>query len=172
MSLYGSVNLVNAYCNLLAIFLLGAALCSICMFISSLTESIVVSAVLCFGILFVLYQMDSFAENLTGSGKNSYIGFLLLAIALAVFIWYMTKNIYIAIIPSVSLIIVLNLLYKLSLTLVAGKINLVMSYIAIFSRLDAFMNGILDLGAVVYYLSITGLFVLFTIYTFERKRWN
>ena len=42
MSFYGEVNMVGAYCNLFAIFLLGAALCAICMFISSLTESIIV----------------------------------------------------------------------------------------------------------------------------------
>ncbi|MGN0714597.1 MAG: ABC transporter permease subunit [Anaerovoracaceae bacterium] len=172
MSFFGDVNLFSAYCNLLAIFLLGAALCAICMFISSLTENIIVSAILCFGVMFVLYQMNSFAENLTGSAKNSYIGFVVLALALAFFIWFMTKNIYVALIPSISIVIVLNVLYKVSLRLVAGKINLVMSHIAVFSQLDRFMNGIIDLNAVIYYLSISALFVLFTVFTFERKRWN
>ena len=172
LSFYGEVNLVSAYCNLFAIFLLGAALCAICMFISSLTESIIVSAILCFGVMFVLYQMDSFAESLSSSAKNSYIGFTLIAVALAVFIWYMTKNIYIALIPSMVVMIALNFLYKFSLQLVAGKINLVMSNIAIFSKLDRFMNGVIDVNAVIYYVSIIALFVLFTVYTFERKRWN
>lgn len=172
MSFYGQVNMVGAYCNLFAIFLLGAALCAICMFISSLTESIIVSAVLCFGVMFVLYQLDSMLESLTPSAKNSYIGFILLAVALAAFIWFMTKNIYVAIIPSVTVVIILNVLYRFSLTLVAGKINLMLSSIAIFSKLNGFMNGIFDINAMIYYLSIVGLFVLFTIYTFERKRWN
>ena len=122
--------------------------------------------------MFVLYQMDSFASGLTPSAKNSYIGFIIIAIALAVFIWFMTKNIYIALIPSTIVVIILNFLYQFSLTLVAGKINLIMSNIAIFSKLDRFMNGIFDITAIVYYLSIAALFVLFTIYTFERKRWN
>ena len=172
LSFYGEVNLVSAYCNLFAIFLLGAALCAICMFISSLTESIIVSAILCFGVMFVLYQMNSFAESLSSSAKNSYIGFTLIAIALAVFIWYMTKNIYIALIPSMIVMIALNVLYKFSLQMVAGKINLIMSNIAIFSKLDRFMNGVIDVNAVLYYVSIIALFVLFTVYTFERKRWN
>lgn len=172
LSFYGEVNLVSAYCNLFAIFLLGAALCAICMFISSLTESIIVSAILCFGVMFVLYQMNSFAESLSSSAKNSYIGFTLIAIALAVFIWYMTKNIYIALIPSMIVMIALNVLYKFSLQMVAGKINLIMSNIAIFSKLDRFMNGVIDVNAVIYYVSIIALFVLFTVYTFERKRWN
>ncbi|MCI8609864.1 MAG: ABC transporter [Firmicutes bacterium] len=172
MSMYGQVNLVSAYCNLFAIFLLGAALCAICMFISSLTESIIVSAVLCFGGMFVLYQLDGILENLTPSAKNSYIGFILLAVFLAIFIWFMTKNIYIAIIPSAVVVILLNVAYRFSMTLVAGKINLMLSSIAVFSKLNNFMNGIFDVNTTIYYLSIAGLFVLFTVYTFERKRWN
>ena len=172
MSFFGQVNFTVAYSTLFAIFLLGAALSAICMFISSLTENIIVSAVLCFGIMFVLYQMDNFADGLTPSAKNSYIGFIVLAVALAVFIWFMTKNIYVAIIPSVIVVIILNILYKVSLSFVAGKINLIMSNVAIFSKLDNFMNGIFDINTLVYYLSIVALFVLFTIYTFERKRWN
>ena len=172
MSFFGEVNMVGAYCNLFAIFLLGAALCAICMFISSLSDSIIVSAILCFATMFVLYQMNAFSEGLTPSAKNSYIGFILVAVALAVFIWYMTKNIYIAVIPSLIIMIALNFLYQFSLGFVAGKLNLVMDNIAVFSKLDWFMNGVFDVNAVAYYLSIVALFVLFTIYTFERKRWN
>ncbi len=172
MSFYGDVNLVAAYSNLFAIFMLGAALCAICMFISSLTESIVVSAVLCFGIMFVMYQIDSFASNLTGSSKSSYVGLIVIAGALLLFLWYMTKNIYLALLPSVIAFGVLSLIYKYSMTFVATKINLVQSNVAAFSKLDNFMNSVFDVTTIVYYLSIVVLFVLFTIYTFERKRWN
>ena len=84
----------------------------------------------------------------------------------------MTKNIYIAIIPSAVVVILLNVAYRFSMTLVAGKINLMLSSIAVFSKLNNFMNGIFDVNTTIYYLSIAGLFVLFTVYTFERKRWN
>ena len=172
MSAYGEVNFIQAYSNLFAIFLLGMALCAICMFISSLTESIIVSAILCFACMFLLYQMNSFAEALTGSQKNSLIGLALLAIALAVFIWYMTKNIYIALIPSLACAIALVLINNASKVALAGKINLVMSSVSVFNRINNFMNGIFDVTALIYYISIIVLFVLFTVYTFERKRWN
>ena len=172
MSAYGEVNFIQAYSNLFAIFLLGMALCAICMFISSLTESIIVSAILCFAVMFLLYQMNSFAEALTGSQRNSIIGFALLALALFVFILFMTRNIYIALIPSLIAAIVLVVVNNLSKVALAGKINLVMNGIAVFNRINNFMNGILDVTAIIYYLSIIVLFVLFTVYTFERKRWN
>lgn len=172
MSAYGDVNFIQAYSNLFAIFLLGMALCAICMFISSLTESIIVSAILCFACMFLLYQMNSLASNLTGSQRNSIIGFVVLAILLAVFIWYMTKNIYIALIPSLICAIALVVINNASNVALAGKINLVMGSVAIFNRINNFMNGIFDVTALIYYISIIVLFVLFTVYTFERKRWN
>lgn len=172
MSFYGNVNFAQAYANLFAIFLLGMALCSICMFISSLAENIVVSAVLCFAVMFVLYQMNTFAESMSPSANRAFIGFLVLAAALAVFIWYMTKNIYIAAIPSVIAVIILVLIRNASEYAMAGKLNLMMSCMAVFAPLENFKQGILDVYAVIYYVSIVVLFVLFTVYTFERKRWN
>ncbi len=172
MSAYGEVNLPQAYANLLAIFILGMALCAICMFISSLAESIVVSAVLCFACMFLLYQMNTFAQNLTPSQNTAFIGFVLIALALAVFIWFMTKNIYVAAIPSLVVMIALVLIRNASRIALAGKLNLVMSSIAVFNKLDNFMLGMIDIPALIYYLSIIVLFVLFTVYTFERKRWN
>ena len=172
MSFFGEVNMLSAYSNLLAIFLLGAALCAICMFISSLSDNIIISAILCFAVMFLLYQMSSLSEKLQTSAKVSYIGFIILAVFLAVFIWFMTRNIYIALIPSFIVVIVLSILYKISMGLVAGKINTMMNGVAIFSKLNNFSSGIFDLAAVIYYLSVSGLFVLFTIFTFERKRWS
>ena len=172
MSAYGDVNFAQAYSNLFAIFLLGMALCAICMFISSLTESIIISAVLCFACMFILYQMNSFADSLTASQRNSIIGFAIIAVALAVFIWYMTKNIYIALVPALVVAIALVAINNVSKVAMAGKLNLVMSGIAVFNRINNFMNGILDVTAIIYYISIIVLFVLFTVYTFERKRWN
>ena len=172
MSFYGEVNFGQAYANLFAVYLLGMALCAICMFISSLTESIVVSAVLCFACMFLLYQMNTFATSLTPSQGTAFMGFIILAILLAIFIWYMTKNIYVAVIPSLIVAIALVIIRNASRLALAGKLNLVLSSIAVFGKLENFMDGILDVPALIYYLSIIVLFVLFTVYTFERKRWN
>ncbi len=172
MSFYGKVNFAQAYANLFAVYLLGMALCAICMFISSLTESIVVSAVLCFACMFLLYQMNTFATKMTPSQSTAFIGFIIMAVCLAIFIWFMTKNIYVAVIPSLIVAIALVLIRNASRVALAGKLNLVMSSVAVFSKLDNFMEGILDLPALIYYASIIVLFVLFTVYTFERRRWN
>ena len=122
--------------------------------------------------MFLLYQMNTFATSLTPSQSTAFMGFIILAILLAIFIWYMTKNIYVAVIPSLIVAIALVIIRNASRLALAGKLNLVLSSIAVFGKLENFMDGILDVPALIYYLSIIVLFVLFTVYTFERKRWN
>ena len=82
------------------------------------------------------------------------------------------ENLSIAAIPTAALILVLTLVKRFSRTLLAGKINLMMNGAALFKPLENFKAGIVDLYAVLYYASITVLFVLFTMFVFERRRWN
>lgn len=172
MSFYGKVNFAQAYTNLLAVFLLGMALFAICMFISSLTDNIIVSAVLCLAVTFLLYQMNGFARAFSPSAARSYLGLVLLAALYGVFVWYLTRNIYIAAIPSAAGIVVLTLVRRFSQTLLAGKINLMMNGAALFKPLENFKAGIVDVYALICYVSVTVLFVLFTMFAFERRRWR
>ena len=172
MSMYGEVNMLQAYTNLLAVFLLGMALFAICMFISSLFENIVVSGLISFAVAFLLYQMNSFAEAFSTSASRSFMGLIILVVIYAIYVLCMTRNIFIAIIPSVIAAMILFLINNFKETLMAGRLNLVMSSIAIFKPLENFKAGIVDVYAIIYYVSIIALFVLFTIYTFERRRWK
>ena len=42
--------------------------------------------------------------------------------------------------------------------------------LALFDRISDFTNGIFDLTAIVYYLSVTGLFCFLTVQSMEKKR--
>lgn len=172
MSIYGDVNFKAAYCNLLIVFLLGAALCSICMFISSMTESIIVSAAVCFAVNFLIYQMSSFDDVFTKSISNSFLTLILVGIAVWLFMWYITKSVILSIIPAVAVLVSCLIIKTIAGSLLAGKISLAANSFALFSRVTLFMNGVFDLTAVVFFVSLAVLFVLFTVFTFERKRWK
>lgn len=58
LSKYGAVPMGDAYMGILAFFLYGMASIAICLWVSSLTESQVIAAVLGFGLLFLGYMMD------------------------------------------------------------------------------------------------------------------
>lgn len=106
-------------CTFLGIFLLGAAMIAINIFISSLTESMVVAAVVGMAAGLVIDIMSYFISTITVE-------------------W------------------IANILQK---------INFLNYY-------TNFTYGILSVVDVVFFLSVTGLFLFFTIRVLERRRWN
>lgn len=74
LSAFGTMNLLTAYSTLLAVYLLGCALMSIGMFISSLTESGVISAVASLGVMLLLYLMEGIAGLLPSTAVSSLWG--------------------------------------------------------------------------------------------------
>ncbi len=69
MASYGSVPMGEAYLSILAFFLFGTASIAIGVFISSLTESQVIAAVLSFAVLFLGYMMSSICSIISSTGN-------------------------------------------------------------------------------------------------------
>ena len=44
--------------------------------------------------------------------------------------------------------------------------------LAVFARFERFATGIFDLGAVVYFVSVSALFLFFTTLSVEKRRWS
>lgn len=62
-ALAGTLEWASIFGSLIALVLLGASFVSIGVFVSSLTESQVVAAILSFGIIFLLYMIDIFSSS-------------------------------------------------------------------------------------------------------------
>ncbi|MBQ7370778.1 MAG: ABC-2 transporter permease, partial [Blautia sp.] len=80
---YGKINLATAYLSILGFFFLGCAELAIGLFFSSVTESPVISAVLCFVFLLVCYLMNSISRLVPGTAFASLVCFLALVLLLA-----------------------------------------------------------------------------------------
>ena len=66
---FGTVPMGESYLSLLAFWLYGCACISVGMFISALTESQVIAAVLSFAVLFVSYMMNGITNLISSSGN-------------------------------------------------------------------------------------------------------
>lgn len=77
LSIYADIAWSVMFCNYLGFFLMGAVFISIGIFISSLTENLLISAVASFGALFVIYLMDW----LSSSVKNALLGTIVNAVS-------------------------------------------------------------------------------------------
>lgn len=169
---FGTVHLASAYAMLLAFFLLGAALIAIGMFISSLTESQVIAAVVSLAATLLIYFMSGLANMISTDASVSLIGFLLIACVIGLVVNAMIKNTVLALGVTGVLALVIVGAYLVDSTLFAGAIPNILSAIALFDRLTTFQNGMFDLTAIIFFLSVCGLFVYLTVQSMEKKRWN
>lgn len=121
LSVFGTVAFGESYLAVLGFFLFGLACIAIGIFVSSLTESQVIAAVLTFGVLFLGYVMSGICSMISATG---------------------------------------NLLTK------------ILSAFDMVSRFDALLNGYLQLSSIVYYLSIVVLFLIFTVQSIQKRRYQ
>ncbi len=172
LSLFGSVPFASSYSALLGFFLLGCALISVCMFLSSLTESQIIAAVLGIGAMLAFYLMHGLSSLLPSDSKGSFICFILLAALAGLVIGLLTKNAWIGVAASAVLIIPTVVVFLVKSEVFAGAFPAMLGYLAVFDRFDSFVNGVFDVGAIIYYLSITVFFVFLSVQSMEKRRWS
>ncbi len=160
------------YIGIFGFFLLGAANLAIGLFLSTLTESQVLSAVLTFLVLLICYFSASLAAFIPTSVNASLIAFTLLIVVAAIVIYAMTKNVFFASVAACVLEVILVAVYALKSEWLEGAVAKVFSIFDISARLENFVYGIFDITGIVYYLSIVVLFVFLTIQAIQKRRWS
>lgn len=164
---------LSDYASLLAFFLIGCAFIAIGMFISSLTESQVISSVCTFGVLFAIYLWPSLVDYLPDSAFASMVGFLGLTVVLCAILWNMTHNALLTAGLGVIGVGTVFALYFLNSDALAGTFP---AMLGVFSLRDPFSNftrySMFDVGGIVLYLSFIFVFVFLTVQTLQKRRWS
>lgn len=173
LSLFGTVNLRSAYSAQLGFFFLGAALISIGMFVSSLTESQIISCVVSLGAILLSYLMTSITGLLPATASGSFFCYLLLFLAAALIIFFVTKNYFIPAVLALLGTAGISAVYFTNSSLLENSFPSLLNHLAVFDVFyQSFINGMLDLTAIVYYITVVLIFTFLTVQTVERKRWN
>ena len=92
MAAYGTISYAMAYASIFGFALMGFLGIAVGMFISSLTESQVISAVLTFLILFASYMAESIADMIPSTAWVSMAAFIILILAVALIVHSMTQS--------------------------------------------------------------------------------
>ena len=121
LSIWGTVSFSESYLAVLGFFLYGIAGIAIGIFVSSLTESQVIAAVITFGVLFTGYVMSGLCNMISSTG---------------------------------------NLLTK------------ILSAFDMVGRFEGFLNGSFQLTGVIYFLSVVVLFLIFTVQSIQKRRYE
>lgn len=119
ISFFTSPDWAVVLCTVLGLLLLGSALIAIDIFISVLTESMIISAVAGMGVGLLIYMLSNLSSNITVD-------------------WIAT---------------------------IVKKIDFLTYY-------TNFTYGMLNLTDIIFFLSITGLFLFFTARVLEKRRWS
>lgn len=172
MSKFGTVSFGAAYTAILGFFLLGCANLAIGVFISSLTESQVIAAVLTFVFLFAFYMMNGISSFFSEGSLSTCVTFGLLILAAAIVIYTMIKNFLISAVICVVGEIALGVIYVVKSSFFSGGIQKVLNVFNLSSHFDNFANSIFDVKGIVYFLSVIAVCMFLTVQSIVKRRWN
>lgn len=103
------------------------------------------------------------------------IGVLLIGaafVAIGLFISSMTENQLAAAVITVAVIVFMLLLDVLNQYIDVYAVRFVISWVCMLSRFSGFLNGYIDYSAILYYLSIAGVFLMLTVRVYDKRRWG
>lgn len=169
---FGTLSLKVAYGSILGFSLLGAAYISIGLFISALTESQVVAAVVSFVVILITALMDGLATLLPTDKKSAWLIFTIIIVLLSWLIHSMMHNLTITLFTGIVAEAVLTVLYFVKSSVFDGLVSRVFNWFSVIARFDNYTKGVLDLSSVVYFISIVFLFQFLTVQVIKKRRWN
>lgn len=172
MSKYGTVSFGEAYTGILGFFLLGCANLAIGVFMSALTESQVIAAVLTFVLLFAFYMMGGISSFFSQTSMSTCIAFGLLILAAALILYTMIKNVFISVLAGVVGEAALIVIYVMKSSVFEGGIQKILEVFNISGHFENFTNGIFDVTGIAYFLSVTAVCIFLTMQSVQKRRWN
>lgn len=169
---YGDVYLPASYGSIIAFFLMGAALIAVGVFISSLTDNQGFAAGVCVAVILFNYFSVTLSEYVSSTANGSALTLFVLAAGVGLLIHYLTRNDTLACAVGFTLMAVVVLAYFVNGSMFEGLLPEIMTTLSLFERLDVFVNGVFDLTAVTYYLSVAVFFLFLSVQSLEKRRYN
>ena len=171
-SLFGDVYLPTSYGSILAFYIMGAALIALGMFISSLTDNQGLAAGIGIAVILFNYYSVSLSEQVSSTALGSVIAMVVLILILGAIIRYVTKNENLAFWISIVLVAAVAAFFYVDTAAFEGLLPRIMSALSLFDRFTVIVNGVFDMTAIVYYLSIIVFFLFLSVQSLEKRRYN
>ncbi len=93
-------------------------------------------------------------------------------VAIGLFVSALTENQLAAAVGTVAILLALMLVSLLNSVIPVYWIRFVLSSISVFARYQNFTQGVFDIAAIIYYLSMTAVFLFLTVRVFDKRRWG
>lgn len=172
LQVFGTVSLVAAYSALLGYLLLGGACLAVGTWISALTENQILAYLATFGALLVAYLMNGIQTMFTTGNLLAFIVFMVVLLVASVLVGVICKRLAAGAVVFCAGAVVLFVLFQLRPAWLLTAFNAVLSALALFEPFKDIVGGMFSIPAIVYYLSVMGLFLFLTGQALARRRWN
>lgn len=167
----GTSTLAN-FAALLCYFLMGCAAIAIGVFLSSLTENQIIAAVAGFSALLLAYLMPSLRSMFNAGSAVALAVFTGIAGAASLAAGLRSRSFVLGCLTFAALCLGLTGLFLLRSAWLTEAFSAVLSALCLFTPFEDFVNNSFSIPAVVYYLTVTAVFLFFTAQDIEKRRWN
>ena len=169
---FGEVYLLTSYGSILAFFILGAALIAVGVFISSLTDNQGFAAGVGIAVILLNYYSVSLSEYASSTALGSVISLCVIVFVLGAVIKHLTKNENLAYGVCIVFIASITVVCFLDSSKFEGLLPGIMTKLSLFNRFNTFVNGVFDMTAIVYYLTVIVFFLFLSVQSLEKRRYN
>ena len=171
-SQYGDVYLLTSYGSLIAFFIVGAALMAVGVFISSLTENQGFAAGIGIAAILLNYFSVQLAEYISATAFGTVIALFIFAALLAWIVHRLTRNETLSYIVGLGLMAVTVATFYIDSAMFEGLLPDIMKTLSLFDRFETIVNGVFDMTAIVYFLSVIVFFLFLSVQSLEKRRYN
>ena len=91
-------------------------------------------------------------------------------IAIGMFVSSLTENQFASVLITIVILLGLLLVGSFNSLIQSDAIRTVLDWLSIYSRFSNFTYGMFDIGALIYYISVAGVFIFLTVRVFEARR--
>jgi ABC-2 type transport system permease protein len=141
-------------------------------FISSLTDNQGFAAGIGIAVILLNYYSVSLAEYVSATAFGSVVALVVLIFILGAVILHLTKNEKLAYGLGLVLMVAVYAAYFVDSSKFENLMPNVMKQLSLFSRFNVFVNGVFDVTAVVFYLSVIVFFLFLSVQSLEKRRYN
>lgn len=172
LSTFGEIPVAKIIGSYTGFIFLGCAMIAIGLFISALSSSQMIAAVVTYIVFFGILFSDTLVLTLPKDRTSSMMFACMLVVLITVMVYFAVKNIIITLITALIGLIILVAVYLLNPLLYDGFMVHFFGWFSLMARFKNFVMGILDLSSIIYYLSIIIIFVFLSIQVIEKRRWS
>ena len=167
----GTSTLAN-FSALLCYYLMGCAAIAIGVFLSSLTENQIIAAVSGVAALLLAYMMPSLRSLFNAGSAVALVVFVGIAGAASLLAGLRTRSFVLGCLAFAVCCLGLTGLFLVKSAWLTEAFSAVLSALCLFTPFEDFVNNSFSIPTLVYYLTVTAVFLFLTAQGIEKRRWN